>query len=191
MCIFRPAFWPSSAQSPVLSACEAQSLLVLGFPEERLPCSRSSLDVARKWADKPDSNFREGSSAGLGVCSRPGRGFSLRWKIFQKAAIEIVDSSVDFCGGFLVAKHKRKIRRKNPPENPPADNKNSAGARPPRNPPARPKNLPQNLSTNPPVKPPSTRRVFFDRRFALGGVFRAWILGHSLAAFWAWSRLPR
>ena len=32
---------------------------------------------------------------------------------------------------------------------------------------------------------------FFQlRRFALGGVFRAWILGHSLAVFWAWSRLP-
>ena len=28
------------------------------------------------------------------------------------------------------------------------------------------------------------------RRIALGGVFRAWLLGHSLAAFWAWSRLP-
>ena len=35
----------------------------------------------------------------------------------------------------------------------------------------------------PPVKPPSTPRAFFQlRRFALGGVFRAWILGHSLAA---------
>ena len=40
---------------------------------------------------------------------------------------------------FLVAKYKRKIRRKNPPENPPAENKKSAGARPPQNPPARPK----------------------------------------------------
>ena len=41
-----------------------------------------------------------------------------------------------FCGGFLrwiflVAKCKRKIRRKNPPENPPAENKKSAGTRPP------------------------------------------------------------
>ena len=61
---------------------------------------------------------------------------------------------------FLVAKCKRKIRRKDPLENPPAENKKSAGARPPRNPPARPKNPPQNLPTNPPVKPPSTRRVF-------------------------------
>ena len=25
----------------------------------------------KKWADKPGSNFREGSSAELGVCSRP------------------------------------------------------------------------------------------------------------------------
>ena len=24
----------------------------------------------KKWADKPDSNFREGSSAELGICSR-------------------------------------------------------------------------------------------------------------------------
>ena len=27
--------------------------------------------MAKKWADKPDSNFREGISAELGVCSRP------------------------------------------------------------------------------------------------------------------------
>ena len=75
-----------------------------------------------------------------------------------------------FCGGFLrwiflVAKNKRKIRRKNPPENPPAENKKSAGARPPRNPPARPKNPPQNLPTNPPVKPPSTRQVFSIEKY--------------------------
>ena len=31
----------------------------------------------KKWADKPGSNFRDGSSAELGVCSRPGLGFSL------------------------------------------------------------------------------------------------------------------
>ena len=31
---------------------------------------------------------------------------------------------------------------------------------------------------------------FLIEKFALGGVFRAWILRHSLAAFWAWSRLP-
>ena len=47
MCIFQPAFWPSSVQSLVLSACEAQNLLVLGSPEERLLCSRSSLDAAK------------------------------------------------------------------------------------------------------------------------------------------------
>ena len=121
-----------------------------------------------------------------------GLGFSLRWKMCQKTAMEVVDFAVDFCAGvFLVAKYKRKIRRKSPPENPPAENKKSAGARPPEIRTARPKNPPQNLPTNPSVKPPSTRRGFFRlKRIALGDVFRAWILGHSLAAFWAWSRLP-
>ena len=146
---------------------------------------------SEKWADKPDSNVREGSSAELGICSRPAWGSAYygksskrpprRWWIFRW--ILAVD--------FLVAKYKRKIRRKNPPENPPAENQKSASPRPPQNPPGRPKNPPQNLPTNPPVKPPSTRRFFFPlRRLALGGVFRAWILIHSLAAFWAWSRFP-
>ena len=45
----------------------------------------------------------------------------------SETAMEVVDFAVD----FLVAKCKRKIWRKNPPENPPAENKKSAGARPP------------------------------------------------------------
>ena len=39
-------------------------------------------------------------------CAHGRSGFSLRWKIFQKAAIEAMDFSVD----FLVAKGKRKLR---------------------------------------------------------------------------------
>ena len=155
MCIFLPAFWPWSAQSLVLSACEAQHLPVVGFPEERLPCSRNSLDVAKN------------GQTNLVPISGRVPVLNLEISHGQSGVQPTVENlpkdrhgSDGFCGGFLVAKYKRKIRRKNPPENPPAENTKSAGARPPRNPPARPKNLPQNLSTNPPVKPPSTRPVF-------------------------------
>ena len=72
------------------------------------------------------------------------------------------------------ASRKQKIRRHTTP--------------PPRNPPARPQTSAA-LPTNPPVSK-CTPGLLRLRRFALGGVFRAWILGHSLAAFWAWSRLP-
>ena len=114
----------------------------------------------KKRADKPGSNFREGSSAELGICSRPVWGSAYGGKSAKRPPWKWWILRWIFAVDFLVAKYKRKIRQKNPPENPPAENKKSAGARPPRNPPARPKNPPQNLPTNPPVKPPSTRRVF-------------------------------
>ena len=81
----------------------------------------------KKWADKPDSNFREGTSAELGICSRPVWVSAYCGKS-SKRAMEVVDF-LDFCGGF--DKMQNKISRKKPPENPPAENKKSAGARPP------------------------------------------------------------
>ena len=97
-----------------------------------------------------------------------------------------------FCGGFLrwifwsqsTRKSAEKIRRK---------------IRQPKtkNPPAH--NPPEIRQPGPKIRrkpyqqirpPPSTHQVFRLRRIALGGVFRAWILGHSLATFWAWSTLP-
>ena len=123
-------------------------------------------------------------TAGLGIKS-------LRWKICQKTAMEVVDFVVDFCGGFLVTKCKRRIRRKNRPENPPAEKKNPPAHDPPEirlaGPKIRRKNYQQIRLSNLQVH----AGFFRLRRFALGGVFRAWILGHSLAAFWAWLRLPR
>ena len=76
---------------------------------------------------------------------------SLLWKVFHKAAMEVVDFAVD----FLVAKCAEKIRRKICR----VKTKNRRHTTPP-NPQARPKTAPQNLPTNPPVKPPSTRRAF-------------------------------
>ena len=93
-------------------------------------------------------------------------------------------------GGFLRWIFGCKMQKKNPPENPPAETKKSAGARPPEIRQPRPKSATKpyqqihlsNLKVH--------AGFFRLRRIALGGVFRAWILGHSLAAFWAWSRLP-
>ena len=114
MCIFLLAFWPSSAQSLVLSACEALSLLVLGSQEERLPCSSRSLDVTKNSWQTHLIQCQGGYQCWTWSLLTAGLGFSLRWKIFQKVAMEVVGFSVDFCGGFLVAKCKRKIRKKNP-----------------------------------------------------------------------------
>ena len=87
----------------------------------------------KKWADKPDSNLREGTSTELGICSRPvwvsayggksSKRSPWKWWIFRWIF------AVDFLG--------RKIQKKNPPKkilpkNPPAENKKSAVARPPR-----------------------------------------------------------
>ena len=93
-----------------------------------------------RWADKPDSNVREGSSAELGICSRPAWGSAYCGKKLPKDR----HGSGGFFGGFLrwifwSQNAKEKSAEKNPPENPPAENKKSAGARPPRNPPAGPK----------------------------------------------------
>ena len=117
-------------------------------------------------------------------------GFSLRWKICQKTAMEVVDFAVDFCGGFF----GRKMQKKNPPKKSArksASRKQKIRRRTtPRNPPARPKNPPQNLPTNPPFKPPSTRWVFSIEKDRSWRRLQSMDSGHSLAAFWAWSRLP-
>ena len=117
----------------------------------------------KKWADKPGSNFREGSSAELGICSRPVWGSAyggksakrLPWKWWILRWIFAVDF---FWSQNAKEKSAKKIRQKiRQPKT-----KKSAGARPPRNPPATHQNPPPNLPTNPPVKPPSARRVFGD-----------------------------
>ena len=96
-----------------------------------------------------------------------------------------------FCGGFLrwiffVAKYKRKIRQKirqpktkNPPAHDPPKTRQPG-------PKIRSKTYQQIRLSNLQVH----ARFFRLSRIAHGGVFRAWILGHSLAAFWAWLRLP-
>ena len=61
----------------------------------------------KKWAHKPGSNFKEGSSAELGICSRPVWGSAYG----VKTAMEVVDFAVDFCGGCFGHKVQRKIRR--------------------------------------------------------------------------------
>ena len=141
----------------------------------------------KKWANKPDSNFREGASVELGNSLRAGLGFSLRWKLFQKVAMEVVDFSVDFCGGFSW----RKIQKKNPPK------KSASRKQKIRRRTTPPKSTSQAQKSA--VKP-TNKSACRTSKYTPGfcsiekacswWVFRTWILGHSLAAFWAWSRLP-
>ena len=126
----------------------------------------------------------QGSSAELGVCSRPG--FSPRWKICQKTAMEAVDFAVDFRGGFFWSQNAKEIRRnirqpktKNPPAHDPPEIRQP-------NPKIRRKTYQQIRLSNLQVHAGFLRW----RSIALGGIFRAWILGHSSAAFWAGSGLP-
>ena len=104
-----------------LEACLSWDFLRSGW----LPNSRSSLDVAKNGQTNliPISRRVPVLNLEFAHCL----GFSLLWKIFQKTAVELVDFSVDFCSGFLVAKHtknapnknRRKIRQPKT-ENPPA-----------------------------------------------------------------------
>ena len=140
----------------------------------------------KKWADKPDSNFREGTSAELGICSWPG-GFRPAVEIFQKAALEVVDCCGGFCGAQNpkekyaqqicreIRQPKTKIRQRTTP--PKSTSKTPKFAAKPTN-----KSACQTSKCKP--------GVFRLRALALGGIFRAWILGHSLGAFWAWLTLP-
>ena len=115
----------------------------------------------KKWADKPDSNVREGSIAELGICSRPAWGSAYCGKSSKRPPWKWWIFRFIFAVDFLVAKCKRKIRRKKSAgKSSSRKQKICRRTTPPRNPPARPINPPQNLPTNPPVKPPSTRRVF-------------------------------
>ena len=86
-----------------------------------------------------------------------------------------------FCGGFF----DHKIQKKNPPENPLAENKNFAGAQPPKSNSEVRKSAAKPTNRSACQTSKDTPGFFRLRMFALGGVFRAWILGHSLAAFWA------
>ena len=113
-----------------------------------------------KTRQKPDSNFREGASAELGICLRPVWASAYCGKCSERPPWKWWFFRWIFAVGL--PGHKiQKIRRIISPENLPADNKRFAGARPPETT-SRPKNPVQNLPANPPVKPPSTRRVFFD-----------------------------
>ena len=85
----------------------------------------------KKWANKPGSNFREGSSAELGFCSLPVWGSAYAGKSAKRPPWKWWSFWWIFAVDFLVAKCERNFRRKNLPENPPAENKKSAGARPP------------------------------------------------------------
>ena len=102
------------------------------FPKERLPCCRSSLDVARKLGRQTWFQCQGGFQCWTWNFLTAGLGFSLLWKIFQKTAMEVVDFSVNFCSGFLVAKCKRKIGWKNPPENRQPKTKNPPAHDPPQ-----------------------------------------------------------
>ena len=94
-----------------------------------------------------------------------------------------------FRGGFF-RKMQKKNRRKNPPENPPAENKKSTGTRPPTKSASQAQQSAAKPTNKSACQTSKCTPVFRLRRIALGGVFRAWILGRSLAALWAWSRLP-
>ena len=101
--------------------------------------------------------------------------------------MEVVHFAVDFCGGFFwsqnakeksAEKIRQKIRQpktKNPPAHDP----------PPKirqpNPKIRCKTYQQIRLSNLQVH----AGFFRLRGIDLGGVFRAWVVGHSLAAFWA------
>ena len=76
----------------------------------------------RKWADKPDSDFREGSNAELGICS---------WPVWFQPTLENLPKGRHGSGGFFVgflrfvvttkksarksASQKQKIRRRPTP----------------------------------------------------------------------------
>ena len=120
MCIFLPAFWPSSAQS---LACLGISRGAVAMLQEFLRRGKN------KWAHKPDSNFREGSSAELRICSRPvwvsaGGKSSKRppWKWWIFRWIFAVDISGRTIQKILLKKsarksasRKHKIRRRTTP----------------------------------------------------------------------------
>ena len=125
------------------------------------------LRCGKKWADKPDSNFREGTRAELGICSAYGGISSKRspwkWWIF----------SVDFFGDFWSQNpppkksarksnsQKQKIRQRTTP--PKSTNQAQKSAAEPAN-----KSACQTSKYT-----PGFLRL---RRLALGGVFGAWIL---------------
>ena len=92
----------------------------------------------KKWADKPDSNFRECTSAELGVCSRPAWVSAYCGKSSKRTPGKWVDSSVDFCGGFFWPQIAEKSAGKSASRK---QTKKSSGTRLPRKSPARPKNL--------------------------------------------------
>ena len=180
MCIFLPAFWPSSAQSLVLyQPVRLKACLSWEFPKERL------VAILQEF-------FSVAKSGQTNLIPISGRVPVLNLEFahcrsgFQPSVENLPKDrcrSGGFFGGFLrwlflVAQCKRKICQ---------PKKKSASARPPRSQAQKSATKPTNKSTCQTSK--YTPGFFRLRRFALGGVFRIWILGHSLGAFWAWSKL--
>ena len=144
----------------------------------------------KKWADRLGSNFREGSSAQLRICSRPVWGSAyggksakrlpwkwwiLRWIFAVIFWSQNTKENPPKKSAGKSASRKQKIRRRTTPPKSASQAQKSAAK-------------PTNKSA---YQTSKIHAGFFRLRgIALGGVFRAWILGHSLAAFWAWSRLP-
>ena len=105
-----PACWLWSAQSLFLSACEdLKPGFSLSFFEERLPCSGSSLDRAKKKNSQPTRfRFKGGYQCWAWSWLTACLSLSLFSTVLQKAAMEVVDFSVDFCGGFLCREMQKK-----------------------------------------------------------------------------------
>ena len=165
-----------SSQPVRLKTC-----LSLGFPEERLPCSRNSLNVAKNGQTNlvPIS---AGFQCLIWSLLTAGLGFSLRWKICQETAMEVVDFAVDFCGGFFGC----KMQKKNPP-------KKSAGKSANRKQKIRRHTTPLKSASQAQksAAKPTNKSAWQTSKYTPGlQSMESWILGHFLAAFWAWSRLP-
>ena len=153
-----------------------------------MPCSRNSLDVAKN----------DGQTNLVPISGRVPV-LNLEFAHGQSGVQPTVENlpkdrhgSGGFCGGFFwsqnaeeksAEKIRRKIRQpktKTPPAHDPPPQIRQPGPK------IRRKTYQQIRLSNLQVHAGSFRW----RSIALGGIFRAWILGHSLAAFWAWSRLP-
>ena len=103
-------------------------------------------------------------------CDRGGGFFGrfLLWMFWSQYAKEI--SAEKICRKIRQPKKRKICRRTTPPKSASQAQKSAA--------------KPTNKQTS-----KCTPGFVALRRLTFGGVFRAWILGHSLAAFWAWSRL--
>ena len=150
-------------------------MLVLGFPEERLPCSRrpwtcqksgqtNLLPIISGRVPVLDFEFAHGQSGFQPTVEN----------LPKKAAMEVVDFFVEFGGGFFQNAHEKSADK-----NPPAKNKNPPAHNPPPPPKIRQPGPKIRRKTYQQIRPSNLQvhaRLFQLRRLARGGVFRAWIL---------------